>query len=221
MTLSTAGQIYADKDVHGCILVTAPNVVIMDVKVSCTGNYVIDVTSGSSTASARIQDTTVDCSSNWGGTGIGEHNLTVLRVNVSNCVNGFDVDSNTTIQDTYCHDLTDEVVHPDAHTDCVQGIMTHDVTIEHNTLIAGHFTTSAVGGGVAGVRWVVDNNLLDGGAAAVYCNGGTAGVGSQVTNNRFGSNGWDYPTYAFFCNQPNVAWSGNVRDAAGTALAAE
>lgn len=221
VTLSTAGQVFADKQVNGCILVTAANVVIKDVKVSCADNYVIDVTSGSATASATIQDVTVDCGTNAHGTAIGEHNLTVQRVNVSGCENGFDIDSNTVITDTYCHDLTDEVQFPTAHTDCVQGIMTNDVTIEHNTLLAGHFSTSAVGGGVAGVRWVVDDNLLDAGAAAVYCDRSGAGAGSAVTNNRFGSNGWNYPAYADTCAQPNVAWSGNVRDSTGASLPAE
>lgn len=204
------------------MLVTAPNVIIRNSKISCTGNYVIDVTSNSSTASATITSVTIDCSTNWGGTAIGEHNLIVSKVNISHCVNGFDIDANANIADSWCHDLTDEVQFPTAHTDCVQGIMTNHVTINHNTFFPGEFATSAIGGGVAGANWVVVNNLLDGGAYPVYCHDGGAGINSSVSDNRFGQDGWNAVMHnaplTTGCDQPNIAWSGNVFDRTGLTM---
>lgn len=224
VTLGTAGLVYQDKDVRGCILVTAPNVTIKNVKVTgCTGGYFIDWFGSSGVLT--VDHVTIDCGSNWGATGIGEINLVSKAVNVTNCTNGWDLDANSTVQDSYCYNLADEVIHPTAHTDCVQGIMTNNITIRHNTLLSSlPYSTSAVGGGVAGPNWVVDNNLLDGGAYPVYCHDGGAGVGSKVTNNRFGHSGWNAiqnnapPSTG--CNQANVLWSNNVYDATGVAVSA-
>jgi hypothetical protein len=222
VTLSTAGQVYQDKDVHGCITVTAPNVTIRNVKVACGGFYVIDhFPSGASTLT--IEDTTVVCTNPF-STGIGEWQIVARRVDVSGCTNGFDIDRNALIEDTYCHDLTPESgATADVHTDCVQGSMTNDVTIHHNTLLTPFYGTSAIGGACSvcsnpRVTWVVENNLLDGGAYALYCAGGYGEIGSIVQNNRFGPGGWNAPEYATDCT--DTSWSGNVRDATGDPLPA-
>lgn len=223
VTLRTAGQVYADRDVHGCINVTAGNVVIRNVRVTCGGGYVIDYF-GDVTRQLTIEDTTVVCT-NPRGTGIGERGLVVRRVDVSGCENGFDLDSDALIEDTWCHGLTSETDQPEAHVDCVQGIQTNDITIRHSTLIAPRIATSAIEGdcgtcsGIVRVRWSVTGSLLDGGGYTLYCTARSTEQGSVVSGNRFGSNQWTGPGgYATSCDA-GVSWSGNVRDSDGSALA--
>ena len=223
VTLATAGAVFENKDVRGCIRVTAPNVTIRNVKATCGGFYVIDY-APSGAGTLTIEDTTVVCT-NPRATGIGEAQLAVRRVDVSSCENGFDIDRNALIEDSYCHDLTPESgATADAHTDCVQGIMTNDVVIRHNSLLAPYYATSAIEGdcgSCSNVRtgWVVEGNLLNGGGYPLYCATRSSESGSIVRNNRFGPGGWNAPAYATGCT--DTAWSGNVRDATGAPLAAQ
>jgi len=223
VTLSTPGMVYENKDVRGCIVVTAPNVTIRNVKATCGGYYVIDYyPSGAGTLT--IEDTTVVCT-NPRGTGIGELQLAVRRVDVSNCENGFDIDRDALIEDSYCHDLTPESgATAEAHTDCVQGVQTKDVVIRHNSMLAPYYATSAIQGDCgscsnARTGWVVEGNLLNGGGYPLYCASRSSEVGSLVRNNRFGPGGWHAPAYATGC--ADTAWSGNVRDETGALLAAQ
>jgi hypothetical protein len=220
VTLETAGQVFADREVRGCIVVTAPDVVIRNVRVLGSCTYAIDhYPDGGGTLT--IEDTTVVCG-NPRGTAIGEWQLVVRRVDVSGCENGFDLDRDTVIVDSYCHDLTSEHEHPDAHTDCVQGLMTEDVTIEHSTLIAPRAATSAIEGdcgtcdGITRVRWVVRANLLTGGQWPLYCTIRSTENGSIVESNRFGTGNIGY---AEGCTD-GVTWRDNVADATGEALPA-
>jgi hypothetical protein len=223
VTLRTAGEVYQGKDVRGCVQVAAANVIIRNVKVTCGSSYGIDYVGGGGTLT--IEDTTVVCTST-GTSGIGEANLVVRRADVSGCDNAFDLDHDALIQDSWCHDLTDESVVPAAHTDCVQGVMTAGVTIRHNTLIVPFYATSAVGGACticSGTRvgWVIDGNLMDGGAYTVYCGTTFPQKGTVITNNRFGTHRWTgSDSYATGCKGPEITWSGNVRDDAGQPLAA-
>lgn len=226
VALRTAGEVYADKDVRGCIVVQAPGVVIRNVKVTCGGSYVIDYFPSSGTGVLSIEDTTVVCTNNR-AVGIGEWQLVVRRVDVSGCENGFDLDRDALIEDSYCHNLTDEAVVGDAHTDCVQGIQTDDITIRHNTLIVPRIATSAIEGdcatcsGIVRVRWSVVGNLMDGGGYTLYCTIRSTETGSVVADNRFGSNQWTGTGgYATGCNDAGVTWLRNVRDATGALLAA-
>jgi hypothetical protein len=215
----TSGQVFQNVDLTGCINVTGPNVTIRNVKVTCNGSYAIYY-HGAGGGTLTVEDSTVICTSVY-GSGIGDTNLATRRVNVFGCVNGWDLDANSLIEDSYCHDLVDEGQYPEAHTDCIQGVMTNDITIRHNTLLSGFYSTSAIGGGVAGTRFVVEQNLLEGGAYDLYCNANNPGTGSAVRNNRFGSGGWNGPNYSTGCSNPNITWSGNVRDATGAALSAQ
>lgn len=225
VTLSTAGATYANREVRGCITVTAPNVVIRNVKVTGDCGWSIDYAPYNNWRTDQhllIEDTTVICQGT--GAGIGELNFIARRVNVSRCENGFDVDRDATIVDSYVHDLTAETgAYSGLHTDGIQGIQTRNVLYDHNTLIAPRVATSAIIAdrlNPAGGTWMLRNSLLDGGGYTVYCpNAGT------VVNNRFGDNQWTNDrtpraneSYVTSCG--GVAWSGNVRDATGAGLAA-
>lgn len=230
--LSTAGEVYADKDVAGCISVTAPNVVIHNVRVACGANpdggstWAIEY-NGQGGGTLTVEDTTVVCTFT-GDTGIGNNNYIARRVDVSGCDNGWAIyDGNVTIVDSYCHDLTDENLHPEAHTDCVEGNMLFATLIQHNTLNAGHNATSAVGGacGLCGTTvrtgWRILGNLLDGGdGGAIYCLRTIYESGSVIAGNRIGTNQHYGPAPSDSCDNPRVTWTGNVYDATGLPVAA-
>ncbi len=63
-----------------------------------------------------LEDTEIDCK-NTNGTAIGEANVTARRLNIHGCENGFDINQNITVQDSYIHDLYNSAA---AHTDGIQ-----------------------------------------------------------------------------------------------------
>jgi chitodextrinase len=234
VTLGTAGQTYADKEVNGCITVSAANVTISDVKVHCSGSFGIEYF-GPTTGTLTIQDTTIDCGTNISGTAIDDStpttssaHLSILRVDTGQgCENGASIYHDTVVQDSYCHGETPEAGpggNPNAHTDCIQGDMVHDITIRHNTLLAPFYATSDIEGdcGACGttvrVRWTVDNNLMSGAGYQLYCASRSPETGSVVTNNRFGRDGWNQPAYATGCTEADTTWTGNVEDSDGASL---
>jgi parallel beta helix pectate lyase-like protein len=214
VTLSAAGQVYQNKNLRGCIVVSAPHVVIRNVKIACSGQYGIDVTSNVPTASATISHVTISCLDS-GGTGIGELNLAVDHVDVSHCENGFDVDRDATITDTWCHDIGGY------DPDCFQGHASQNVVIRHNTFIACTTCNSAIIDGCPGCSmngFTVDGNLLSGGGYTLYCPAQTANpTNVSIKNNRFGTSFYK-DGYATDC--VGFPWSGNVRDSTGQSLAA-
>ena len=215
--LSTAGMVYADKEVRGCIEVTAPSVTIRNVKITGDCSYSIDYYPYSNTRTDQhmvVENVTIICQSH--GNGIGELNFIARRVNISGCENGLDVDRDVLLVDSYIHDLVPETGNS-FHTDSIQGIQTRNIVYDHNTLISPRIATSAIiADNLTTNGWTLKNSLLNGGGYTVYCpKTGT------ITNNRFGDNQWtnsgSNQSYATSCGA-GITWSGNVRDATGLAV---
>jgi len=187
MTISTANTIVDSKDIRGCVIVKAPGVIIRNSKITCTNNgYVVD-TIGVSGTWLTIQDSTLSCGNlTGGGSAIGEEQITVLRNDISGCENGFDVNKNMLIQDNYIHDLYTGNGTDDPHTDGIQMWNTATgVTIQHNRIIPGANTTSAIISPSQGnLGTIIRDNLFAGGAYTIYCR--QAGSGGQlIINNHF------------------------------------
>jgi RTX calcium-binding nonapeptide repeat (4 copies) len=195
--ISTPGTVIDGKSM-GCISISAPGVVIKNSKVSCPSGYAVYARDGAfSGTPLTVQDSEIDCKMN-GGNGFGEANITVLRVDVQGCENGFDINQNITIQDSYIHDLYNS---GSAHTDGAQLASGHyesgrlvagsrNVTFLHNTIYGvgadGSFGTSAIISNKGGDRDVlIQNNLLAGGAVALYCEQGATGTNYRVLDNHF------------------------------------
>ena len=138
----------------------------------------------------------IDCQ-NTTGTAIGEANVTVRRLNIHGCENGFDIGQNVTVEDSYIHDLYNSA---EAHTDGIQfasrlvdgqvvkGVL--NVTIRHNTIYGmgadGSFGTSAIisnSGGDTNV--LIENNLLAGGGSRSTANSGATGTNYRVHQQPF------------------------------------
>lgn len=214
---ATAGETIVNTQINGCATVRAAGVtfrnVLFNAPASC-GWGVRSLSSG-----LTIVDSEITCSGS-NGTGIGSDGFSLLRVDIHNCENGLDVGSNASLVDSWLHDMT---LTGGAHADGVQiGEASHDLVFRHNTIaVAAPGATSAIiswdEGGTQQQRVVIDANLLSGGTFTLYCpRQGTSDT--KVTNNRFGPFEFGY---ANACTGTHVsAWSGNVRDSDGAALAA-
>src|ERR1043166_5740906 len=92
MTINTAGAVVENKDIRGCVVITAPNVTLKNSKVTCTNGYGVDVQLFSDLKGAPrpyIQDTEITCG-DGPGTGLGEINFIAIRLNIHGCENGAD-----------------------------------------------------------------------------------------------------------------------------------
>ena len=196
-TISRPKTVVTGKTI-GCIRVTAPGVVIRNSKISCGGQIAVRIDDGDFTGTPLlIEDSEIDCRNTGGAHAIAEANVTARRVDISACENGFDVNQNVTVEDSYIHDLYNGA---EAHTDgiqfasrivdgqVVQGVL--NVTIRHNTIYGmgpdGSFGTSAIISNHGGdTNVLIQNNLLAGGASTLYCEQGAKGANYRVLDNRF------------------------------------
>jgi hypothetical protein len=202
MTIDTAGTVVDGKDIRGCVTVTVPGVVIKNSKVSCpnAANAVSSFDGVYSGTPLIIQDSEVTCL-DGPGTAIGDTHIVALRVDVHGCENGFDLDMDIDIADSYVHDLyntatshSDDIQFGIGHCPCSGGSYIPgalDVTIRHNTLYArgvdGTDGTSAIISNRSGAdtNILIDNNLMAGGAYTLYCEQGSTGINYRVTGNHF------------------------------------
>jgi hypothetical protein len=181
LTIRTAGTTIDSKDVHGCVVVRAPGVVIRRSRMRCVGS------SDHTGARLLIEDSEIDCRYQYGedapDTAVGDNNFIARRLNIHHCVNGFDVDNDVTIQDTWIHDLYDGG--PDPHPDGIQIAVGHNVLIENNAIVLKGGMTSAIISHRTDMNGVIiRNNLLGGGAYTLYCPRERS-VDVRVIGNRF------------------------------------
>jgi hypothetical protein len=196
-TIDRAGTVIEDK-ILGCVRVTAPGVVIRRSRLSCGGQVVVGSYDGDYTgAPLLLEDVEIDCG-DGPGTAVGDANVVVRRADISGCENGFDLNQAVTIADSYIHDLWNG---GDAHLDGIQLASAHlvgsewvkgalDITIRHNTIYGvgadGSLGTSAIiSNPVGDENILIENNLLAGGAVALYCDYEGTATNYRVIDNRF------------------------------------
>jgi chitodextrinase len=215
-TFSTAGAVIANMRINGCVEVRAANVTFRNVFVNGPGCFW--VVQNFSTGLQVIDSTITGGGGN--GTCIGSSGLSLLRVELTGCENGLNVSGTTTVTDSWMHDLTTA---NGAHTDGAQFNQgASDILFQHNTIVMPTpGSTSAIimwdEGGAQNARVTIASNLLAGGTYSVYCGREGAVDNVRITGNRFGT--FQYG-YANACNS-GEAWSANVRDSDGAALAAQ
>jgi hypothetical protein len=182
LTVSTAGAVVDAKDIRGCVLIKAPNVTIRRSKVTCTGDYGIgSFTEQYSGGGLLIEDSEISCAGS-SATAIGYYGLTARRLDITNCENGFDVDSNISVYDSYIHDLRNTDV---GHTDGIQLAVGLHIVIQHNTIYNPGGTSAIISHPTANSDVLIANNLLAGGAYTLYCPRDSS-VNFRVVDNRFG-----------------------------------
>jgi hypothetical protein len=208
--ITVAGTVIDGKDIRGCLEISAPRVTIRNSRISCTGFYGIasfaDEYSG---GGLLIEDTTVTC--HQGGTGIASDGFTALRVNVSGCENGFAVDSNVTIRDSYVHDPYSTAQN---HADGAQMDPGSHIVISHNTIFMPASTSAIISHPTGDSDVLISDNLMSGGAFTLYCPH-VRSVDFRVIDNRIstvaGPKGGEYGPWTD-CDKP-ARVTGNVWDA--------
>ena len=209
MIINTPGAVISGLNISGTVYINAPNVTLMNCRITSGEFYVVKVNAG--ITGAVVQDCEINGTglTTGGSDGIGGQG-TFLRNNIYNVGNGVVIQGNNSlVQDNYIHDLNA----PGEHYDGIQidgGIS--NATIRHNTIINDHDQTSAVQinnwfGPVSNI--VIDNNKLSGGGYTIYSDGqfnGGAISGISITNNILGKGQWGY---SYFVNNTPV-WQGNV-----------
>ncbi|MCK9900276.1 right-handed parallel beta-helix repeat-containing protein [Frankia sp. Cpl3] len=183
--ITRAGTVIENRDVRGCIRVEADNVVIRNSKVSCRGGgspVIYTVGSG-----LVVEDVTIDGQAG-SGSGLAPGNFTARRVNISNSADGFYVNENVLIEDSYVHHLARI---GESHNDAVQSTGGSNIVLRRNTLIPINESTgeSMNAGYMFGQNFgpiakvTFDGNFINGGG---YTLNGAGDV--TFVNNRFGRN---------------------------------
>jgi len=166
LAIRKPGTVIDGMDIRGCVSVTVPGVVIRRSKIRCTGGYAV-LSGGYTGGRLLIEDSEIDCrgGNGLGTTAVGDNNFTARRLNIQGCENGFDVDIDVTIQDSWIHDLYDG---PGAHADGIQFAIGRNVLVEHNAIfVRGTSAIISLPKAMNGVT--IKNNLLAGGAYTLYC----------------------------------------------------
>ena len=99
VTLATAGQIYENKKVDGCITVEAPNVVIRNVKVEHWCIFSVRTMDG---ASVTVEDAEIDFGGNPYNFMFSGSNITIRRVFMHNGSDCGAMGSNFLVEDSLC-----------------------------------------------------------------------------------------------------------------------
>jgi hypothetical protein len=211
--IRTPGTVIDGESINGCITIYAPNVTIRRSKISCGGFYgIFSYGKNYSGGGLTITDVEVDCE-DTNATGIASYGFVATRVKVHGCENGFAIDNDATVQDSYLYDF---YVGEAGHTDGIQLAGGANVTMTHNTIFnLSDGGTSAIISPDSGMsNVVVSDNLMTGGAYTLYCPRDSSS-NFRVTGNRistlFGAKGGAYGPWVY-CQQVATV-SGNVWDA--------
>ncbi len=188
LVINSPGAVIQGLDISGGVIINAPNVTLLNCKVTSGGYQVVLINKG--ITGAVVQNCEID---NQGGGGVGIAGQgTFTANNIHGCVDGIDVrGDNTVIQGNYIHGETGPA---GAHFDSIQadGAFSN-LTIQHNSIINEQGQTSAImldnyWGPIDQVK--IDDNLLVGGGYTVYINEVAKGQpgGGTVTNVSFTNN---------------------------------
>ena len=194
------GQVITNVDIHGFVRIRAKHVVIKNAVVrggapKCN-SAVIFVETG---ASATIQDTEIaPLNRSACLDGVWASDTTLLRLNIHDTVDGVKAFDNTTLADSWIHDLSwfDRDPNQSDQPTSNDAVQTYDgnrhVTLRHNTLDAtgqggSAYQVTQDGGDIATDLRIEDNWLNAGGCALVFSHRGgpTPMTGIMVTGNRF------------------------------------
>ncbi|UTD27968.1 hypothetical protein DB459_14680 [Bradyrhizobium sp. WD16] len=217
LIITQAGAVVSGLNIQGSVYINAPNVTLIDCKVTSASFAVVQIADGVTGAVVQNCEINGVGSGNDGSLGINGQG-TFIANNIYNVTDGINVTGSSLIKDNYIHDLQ---ASGEPHYDGIQidgGVS--NVTISHNTVINSYDQTAAIMidnyfGPISNIS--VDNNLLAGGGYTVYADAQFSGgpiTGVSFTNNHMASGLWGYTDF----NQTSPVYTGNIND--GTALIA-
>jgi hypothetical protein len=231
--------VHSGLDIHGIVTISGSNVTLKDSIVrgpdtasGCSDTGLIKVTgSGNTVEDVEVAPTAATACTD----GIWASGVTVLRVNIHGTVDGMKADSNTTVQDSYIHDLHVFASDPNqgggaTHNDAVQTFTAgSNITLNHNFFNMVGSDNSAYqltqDEGVAAKNIKIENNWLNGGGCTLNLSSKgaaaiTAANGIYVQSNRFGQGTSSYSNCPVLLslNFALAAFTGNVWDGSGAAI---
>ena len=173
-------------EITGSIQVLANDVTIRNSVVRSDSFYVIRADYGAT--NLLIEDVEIDGLGSPTTIGLAGSNWTARRIHVRGVGDGVRMDDNTVLEESYIHDFA---VGAGSHNDGAQVTGGQSIVIRGNAIVNDQSQTSAViiKSDLAPIMDVeVRDNLLDGGAYALYVRRGEQHPVSQVTvaGNRFG-----------------------------------
>ncbi|WP_329103837.1 hypothetical protein OG792_27955 [Micromonospora sp. NBC_01699] len=190
LDLREPGVVVSNLDITGCVTVRAKNVTIRNSRITCD----------SATFSIRTYDSATDLLvENVEINGMGKNsaavccaNYTLRRVNIHHVVDGPRLSANTTVVDSWIHDLSRI---PDSHNDTLQTTGGNNIVVRHNRLEPHDPDTRDPSNACLMIGSTtsdsVDNLLVE----ENYCNGGNYSIGVRddlvgsnivIRGNRFG-----------------------------------
>jgi len=224
LTVTTDGTTIDGKDIKGFLIIRASNVTVRNSLIEggvATGNgAAIDIQSGTNILldhiTVQLAHPSVYLDGIWGD------NFTGQYMNVSGGVDGMKVGDNTTISNSYIHDLSYFSSDPNqgggpTHNDTIQILSGSNILIQSNNLVATDQDNSAIQvtqdyGAVSNLS--LQGNWADGGGCTFnIAHSGGGAFTATAQNNRFGPNRGYSGCAILISTKVTLIGSGNVFDA--------
>ncbi|MFI6761402.1 hypothetical protein ACIBF5_19920 [Micromonospora sp. NPDC050417] len=214
LDLRKPGEVISNLNITGCVTVRAANVVIRNSRITCD-SATFSIRTYESASNLVVEDVEIN--------GMGRNssavccaNYTLRRVNIHNVVDGPRLSTNTTVVDSWIHDLARV---PDSHNDTLQTTGGDNIVVRHNRLephkpgtedplnaclMIGSTTSDSV------TNLLVEENYCDGGNYSIGVRDDLVASNIVIRGNRFGRN-FRYGVIAR-SDQAGISWdrSSNV-----------
>jgi hypothetical protein len=188
--LSTPGQVVTNLDVNGCVVVTASNVTLRNVRIRCANpqfDRVINVAPG--VENLVVEDSEID-GLGTADIGIGWSNYTLRRVEIRGTCDGARTAARVLIEGSWIHDMVRQGA---LHCDAIQSTEGQDIVVRGNVLdptdtASGDCNNAAVMlGSETGTRRLdgatFEGNWMGGGNYSVNVRGDTTFTAVRFANN--------------------------------------
>jgi len=202
-----SGTVIDGLDIEGCVDVKADDVIIRRSRITCS-RPTTAVRLFDGYHNLTLEDVEID-GSGVVSAAVGFSDYTLVRVNIHDVIDGPRMGDNTTIRDSYIHDLARR---GGSHNDAVQISGGSNIQILHNTLdvydaITGGLFNAAimVGTRSASVEdMLIEGNYLDGGNYTVNFRADLTAQNVVARDNVFGP----HHRYGFLArgHQPGIDW---------------
>ncbi|MFK3984951.1 hypothetical protein ACI2K4_31845 [Micromonospora sp. NPDC050397] len=192
LDLREPGAVVSNLDIVGCVTVRAKNVTIRNSRITCD-SATFSIRTYESVRDLVVEDVEIN--------GMGKNssavccaNYTLRRVNIHNVIDGPRLSANTTVVDSWIHDLART---PDSHNDTLQTTGGDNIVVRHNRLephrpgtsdplnaclMIGSTTSDSV------TNLLVEENYCDGGNYSIGVRDDLVASNIVIRGNRFGRN---------------------------------
>jgi hypothetical protein len=228
LTVTTAGTVIDSLDVHGAIIVKAPDVTIRRTVVrgsATSGTSLINATTSTATNLLVEDSELVPAYPTYSLDGIKGGNMTVRRVEITGTVDGIGIHlPNVRVESSWIHALTWYAYSPHhsdgSHNDAIQVHGGNGIRILGNRLEDANNAAIMMTQDYSKTYDVdIERNWMDHGGCTVNIHDkGSVMADITATGNRFGRNTRNYDCAVIRSSQVQLTATGNVWDDNGTAV---